>query len=64
MSPKYICLCNPHDSEWKLFEFEWGKEKYAPTYGTPITSGKTPEDAIQMAVDIFGINPNEVEVCY
>lgn len=63
-SPKYICLGNPHDGEWKLFEYEWGKEKYAPNYGCPITSGKTPEDAIQMAVDMFGINTDEVEVHY
>ena len=60
----YICLCNPHDSEWKVFDYEWGKEKYAPNYGTPISNGATPEEAIKMAVDIFGIDPETVEVCY
>ena len=60
----YICLCNPHDSEWKVFDFVEGREKYAPNYGTPLSNGATPEDAIQMAVDVFGINSNEVEVHY
>lgn len=63
MSPKYICLCNPHDGEWKVFDYIEDLEPYAPNYGCPITSGKTPEDAIADA-EIFGVNPEDVEVHY
>ena len=64
MSPKYICLCNPHSQEWLVFDYVEGQEKYAPNYGCPITSGKTPEDAIAGAVDMFSIDPDTVEVHY
>ena len=64
MSPKYICLCNPHSSEWLVFHYKQGVEKYAPNYGTPLTNGTTPEEAIEYAEDMWGIDPDDVEVCY
>lgn len=63
MNPKYIVLYNPHSDEWLLFNYVEGREKYAPNYGTPVSNGPTPRDAIDMAVDMFGVNPDEVE-CY
>lgn len=63
MNKNFICLCNPHDGEWKLFEFEYGRDKYAPTYGTPIATGRTPEEAIETAKG-WGIDPNDVDVVY
>jgi len=62
MSSPFVCLRNPHDGEWKVFNYRSGQDPYAPNYGCPIANGKTPEDAIKMAEDIFGINPDEVEV--
>jgi len=64
MEPKYICLPNPHSGEWLVFDYVHGREKYAPHYGCPLTSGETPEDAIHDAESIFGVAPDEVEVCY
>ena len=62
MSPKYICLWNPHSQEWLLFNYKYGQDKYAPNYGTPLTGGATPEECIDYAVDLFGVNPADVEV--
>ena len=59
---KYIVLYNPHDGRWKLFEYIEGKEKYAPNYGCPIVDGATPGEALAAAVNMFGIDPDEVEV--
>ena len=57
----YVCLPNPHDGEWKVFERVEGLELYAPNYGCPITSGRTPEEAIAQA-KIWGIDPEDIEV--
>lgn len=62
MSPKYICLYNDHSGEWLLFKYVRGREKYAPNYGCPIINGPTPDDCIDSAVEMFGVNPDEVEV--
>lgn len=61
MSSQYICLQNPHDGEWKVFEHMEQLEPYAPNYGCPITSGATPEEAIKRA-EIFGVTKDNVEV--
>ena len=57
---KYVCLRNPHAWEWLVFENTG--EYYAPNAGCPISNGKTPEEAIRMAYDFFGIIPEDVEV--
>ena len=62
MNPKYICLWNPHSQEWLLFNYVHGRDKYAPNYGCPISNGRTPEDCISGAIDMFGIDPETVEV--
>lgn len=59
---KYIVLWNNHSQEYLLFDYEENKDKYAPTYGTPISNGKTIDEAINMAVDLFNINPDEVKI--
>ena len=64
MSDKYICLCNPHSSEWLVFDYVPGRERYAPNYGTPITGGPTPKEAIKAAEEMFGINPENVETVW
>lgn len=58
----YVVLFNPHSEEWLVFKYDENKELYAPNYGTPIANGKTIEDAIDFAVSVFDINPNEIDV--
>ena len=60
--PKYICLHNPHSSEWLLFHYEYGKEKYAPNYGTALYNGDTPNECIEGAIRMFDIQREEIEI--
>jgi len=59
---KYICLFNPHSQEWLLFDYVEGKEQYAPNYGTALMNGHSPENCINKAVEMWEINPDDVEV--
>ena len=61
-TPKYICLWNPHSQEWFLFDYVYGQDKYAPTYGCAIFNGPTPEECIAGAGEMFGIKAEDVEV--
>lgn len=59
MKEQYICLYNPHSEEYLVFRYDEQKQPYAPNYGCPISNGKTPEEAIDMA-SMFNINPKNV----
>lgn len=59
---EYVCLYNPHSQEWLLFNYEYGKDLYAPNYGVAISNGATPEDCISSAVRMWEIDPRTVMI--
>ena len=60
-SARYICLPNPHDGEWKVFKKQEGKDAYAPTYGCPISTGATYEEAVEEAHRMWDIPKELIE---
>ena len=60
MAKKYIILFNPHDDEYKMFEYVDGRKLYAPNYGCCISNGKTREECFESAHQMFNIQKDEV----
>lgn len=61
INPKYICLYNPHNRQWLLFNYQKDKTPYAPNYGTPLYNGDTPKDCITGATEMFeDIDSNDI----
>ena len=59
---QYIVLYNNHSQEWLLFEYVQEKDNHAPNYGIPIANGKTPKNCIEAAIELFGINDDDIKI--
>ena len=60
MSNKVIILWNPHDEQYKMFDYDPEKEAYAPNYGCAIATGRTYESCKENGCKCWGINPEDV----